>query len=230
MRKHRLWIVAASACLVARASAGQSASWEPGERTTATVAGEVGEPSTGGEGDGVYGRFDGDLDLGLGAGVEVGEDAGRGAARLSLAYFSTLALALSYADSLGDDGAPIERIASAELEVRPTFIARWSKNMQQGPAWIDLMLDSFALGVGAFAAEAPGRSFGALRGLELSGGFGVPLTGTAAGPWIEGRGLLRWPDPGRGPSERAESALLATLSWHTTVLSPSAARGQPLSE
>jgi hypothetical protein len=204
--------------------------WDPGRRTTSTLRGEVGEPEGGGPGaDGAYGRFDGDLALGFGLGVEAGEHS-RGAARLSLHYFSTLGLTAEYADALSDDARGARRLVAVGVDLRPAFIPRWSNDRERGPAFVDLTLDSISLGVGAFWVEPPGRSFGDGRGLEVSLGLGLPLLGSADGLWLEARGVGRWQDPARAPGERAEGLGLVLLSWHTYFLSPLAARGTPMSE
>jgi hypothetical protein len=217
-------------CMRSRAAADEPR-WEPGRRTTSTVRGEVGEPDGGsGDADGVYGRFEGDLDLGLGLGVEADGDDARGAARLSLHYFSTLGLTVEYADSLQNGTARSRRLFGVGVDVRPAFIPRWSGDHEHGPAFVDLTLDSISLGVGAFWAEPPGRDFGDARGLEASLGLGLPLFGRADGLWLEGRVLGRWRDPAHAPGERADAVALAVLSWHTLILSPLAARGTPLSE
>ncbi|MBK7581556.1 MAG: hypothetical protein IPI67_15265 [Myxococcales bacterium] len=190
--------------------------WEPGERTTSTLKGEVDTPGTARSGDGVYGRLDGDLDLGAGLGVDAMRDGTAGAARLSLHYFSSLGVYASYADALGRE-RELARSISFGVDLRPLFIPRWLQDRQQGPSGWDLTIDSLAVGVGAFYAEPPGRSFGDARGFELSAGLGVPLAGIAGGPWLEGRALLRWPNPGAG--ERADGALVAVLSWHSIFFS-----------
>jgi hypothetical protein len=46
-------------------------------------------------------------------------------------------------------------------------------------------------------------------GPQLSLGFGVPLLGRASGPWVEVKGVYRFPS---APENGA--ALFAFLSWH----------------
>ena len=53
------------------------------------------------------------------------------------------------------------------------------------------------------------------RGFEAGLGFGLPLSASAAGPWLETRGVLRYPDAGAG-----EQAVFIALSWHAFVLTP----------
>jgi hypothetical protein len=204
--------------LAERAFAEQPLRWDPGNRTTSRVEGEVGDPEPGAVHDGVYGRFEGDLELALGAGVELDQHGERAAARLALHYFSMLGIFASYADSLGENGP--ERFFSAGVDVRPAFIPRWSENLEQGPGMVDLMIDSISLGLGAFWAQPAGAELGAVRGFELSGGLGIPLFGRAPGPWLEARALGRWPEETPSTSGRGEAIALLMLSWHAFVSTP----------
>jgi hypothetical protein len=193
--------------------------WHPGNRTTSRVDGQVTTPEAEPVSDGVYGRFEGDLDWGLGVGADVG-DSLMGAARLSLHYFSTAGAYVGYADAFGSGSAESAeaRRLSVGIDLRPAFVPRWAKDMQQGPGFVDLLVDSISLGLGAFWAEPRDAAFGDSRGFELSLGFGLPLFARAPGLWLEARGLLRWPD-----GDSAAPAALVLLSWHTLFESPIAA-------
>lgn len=197
--------------------AAQTARWEPGEPTTSRVRGEVSESRRSSSGDGVYGRFEGDFDLGVGLGLATLGDTGLGAARTTLHYFSTAGIAATYADALGQD-REFSRFASFGVSLKPLFLARWSEDYQQGPATLDLLIDSAAIGIGAFFAEPSGDDFGSTRGFELSLGLGLPFTGRASGPWLEVAYLWRWANPGSA-SEGTDHGLLAVLSWHALFLS-----------
>jgi hypothetical protein len=165
--------------------------------------------------DGVYGRFDGDLELALAGGAELERDGQRIAARLTLHYFSMMGLTAGLSERAGGN-VEHTRVASVGVDLRPAFVPRWAKNMQQGPGFFDLTIDSLSLGMAAFWATPGGGDFGDRRGLELSGGLGVPLTGRAGGPWLEARALGRWADD----RSRGEAALLALLSWRTHIETP----------
>jgi hypothetical protein len=188
----------------------------PGDRTTSKVAGEV-EPSSEQHSDGVYGRFDGLFDLGLEGGAELRDRGTAGAALVSLHYLFMAGVYAEYTDALG--GATLEstRTASFGVDVRPAFIPRWSNGLQEGPSVVDLTLDSISLALGAYFREPRDQSFGDRRGLELSLGFGVPLTGWAEGPWLAARGILRWDDPGDKSREAARPAALLMVGWHFTL-------------
>jgi hypothetical protein len=203
-----VWLVIGAALLSGSAHA-QSA-W--GEPTTSSLPGEVGERERP-EGDGVYGRFDGDLDVGLALGLEADDDANRGVARLSVHYFSMMGVYTTYSDALGEE-ALLQRFFAAGVDLRPAFVPRWSRDMQHGPGVLDLALDSISLGLGVWWAKPEARSFGDARGFETSLGMGLPLFGSASGLWIEARGMLRWADPAWAPGADPEAVGVVMLSWH----------------
>lgn len=201
------------------ARAEESARW--GRRTTAPVSPSVVPPSGAPtEADGVYGRFDGDLELSLGAGAALDPDATRGALALGLHYFSVAGVTLTASDALGRSVAGDARVLGLAVDLRPGFVPRWAQGMQRGPAFLDLFIDSISLSLGAWWAGLDGGALGERRGLEASLGFGLPLTGRAPGPWLEARGALRWPDAAvAGPTEVVPGALLL-VSWHLFMVSP----------
>jgi hypothetical protein len=173
--------------------------------------------------DGVYGRFDGAFDLGLGLGAEVGE-AVLPAARLSLHYFSTAGLYAGYRDAFGASAGGVERSASLGVNVRPLFVPRWSEGLERGPAILDLSLDSLALGLGAFAAQPEGRALGSSRGLELTLGGGLPLSRNARGFWLEALGVLRWTGERGDELQETSGAALLAVSWHSVFGTPIGSR------
>ncbi len=169
--------------------------------------------------DGAYGRFDGDLDLGVGLGAEVGADPARAAARLTAHHFGMAGVAIGYADPLGA-GHPAGRTLALGADLRPLFLPRWSNGLARGPALLDLTLDAISIGIGPYFATAGDGPLGRERGLELSLGLGVPLIGRASGPWLEARGALQWGDGARDPSPPARGAVVLLLGWHQRIESP----------
>jgi hypothetical protein len=206
----------------ARSAEAPARTWEPGESTTSKLPGEVVGRST--KVDGVYGRFDGDLEIALSLGGEwdFDPDRTRAAAGLGLYYYSTAGLAFRYRDAFGDRAPatpraadPVERVLSMGIELKPLFLPRWVLDLERGPALLDLTLDSLTLGLFAFFQEESNGGLSERYGFEAGLGFGVPLLGRADGPWIETRGALRFADDGsRHPS------VLVALAWHTFVLTP----------
>ncbi len=163
--------------------------------------------------DGVYDRFDGDLDLGLALGAEFGS-AGTPApiVRGSAHYYAIAGLYAGGRVKAGDDSAP--SLFDLGIDVRPLFVPRWAEGYETGPAFFDLTLDSLSLSLGGFwSAKSDRRE--AASGFEASFGFGLPLLASAAGPWLEARGVLRYPDAGP-----RDEAVIVALAWHGFVLTP----------
>jgi hypothetical protein len=214
VRRARLaWLAGVATGTAAVTAAADDPTWSPGERTTSRVHGEIRPDDALIVSDGVYGRFDGRYDIGLDVGTEFAEGGPAFAARTSLHYFFMAGIYAGYTDDLGGNAAS-ERAVSFGVDIRPAFIPRWSRGLQQGPSVLDLFIDSISLGLGAYFREPPRGDFGDRRGLELSAGFGVPLTGEMAGPWLGARGIFRWDDPRERSSADAWSALLVTAGWH----------------
>lgn len=165
-------------------------------------------------GDGVYGRFDGDLDLGLGLGAELGS-AGHAAPalRATAHYFSIAGVYANGRIKAGDESAP--SLFGVGVDLRPLFVPRWAKGLQTGCALFDLTLDSLSLSLGAFWASSGAPGSEAHRGFDAQLGLGIPLLASAAGPWLEARGALRYPD-----GANREEAVLLLLSWHGFVTTP----------
>ena len=180
------------------------------------LRGEIDPDAERGESDGVYGRFDGDLDLGLAAGANLSltsKDVGAGARVNALWYFSAGPY-LSYAERVSG-GSESNRRAGFGLELRPLFLPRWALDLERGPAFLDLTLDSLSFAVGAFVATPAEGDFGERRGVELSAGLGVPLLAEAPGPWLEVRALLDLPNDGP-----REALITISLAYHFALLTP----------
>jgi len=167
-----------------------------------------------GTSDGVYDRFDGDLDLGLALGAEFGS-AGKPApaARASAHYFWLAGVYVAGRIKAGDESAA--SLFGIGVDLRPLFVPRWVKAYETGPGLFDLTLDSLSLSLGAFWSQPAEHAPQSQRGFDAQLGFGIPLLARAAGPWLEARGALRYPDG----AERQEALFLA-LSWHGFVFTP----------
>jgi len=197
--------------------AGHAAAEPPyGGTSTASVEHEIGAGHRHAGGDGTYGRLDGDLDLGLALGGIIDVDHGDpgAVARVSAHWFFMAGAYVSYADGLGTALDP-ERRLGLGVDVRPLFLPRWTQDLERGPAILDLALDSLSLGLGVSFDEPAGRGFASRHAFELSLGFGLPLAGTAPGPWLEARGALAWGNTG----ERSETVLLVG-SYHFALGTP----------
>jgi hypothetical protein len=160
-------------------------------------------------GDGVYGRLDGDLDLSLSAFAGARSDSSAlvgGAARAL--YLGTAGLYATVTDEPSQDGGLRLGVGTT---LRPLFLPRWSNDLERGPAWVDLALDSLAVDLGAVysVSAAPKNTWG----VDLGLGFELPLIGRATGPFIGARGVMQWPIFGANP------VVIGTLglSWHTVI-------------
>ena len=165
--------------------------------------------------DGVYDRFDGDLDLGLALGAEFGS---AGHAAPALRAQRPLFL---------DRGRVRLRAGSRPAMNRRRRCSAWAsicahcscrvgpRATRPAPRLLDLTLDSLSLSLGAFWAQRAAHAAESSRGFDAQLGFGIPLLATAAGPWLEARGALRYPD-----GARREEAVILALSWHGFVTTP----------
>jgi hypothetical protein len=166
--------------------------------------------------DGAYGRFDGDLDLGFGAGSGLALSNGdmglefRAVAR----WYSSAGIYVSYGETLSPH-PDIERRLGFGADITPLFLLRWRKAHETGPAVWDLALDSLALDLGASFATEQGHGFGNRLAFEGALGFGVPLAGTAPGPWLDFRASTTLPHPVAG-----EAQVMLLFSWHFFVVTP----------
>lgn len=188
----------------------------------ALLAAAAATPCRAEEGDGAYGRLDGDLDLSLGAGAALAAGAPAFVARATSVYAEMAGAHIEYTDSFGQAGARIDRSAAAGVTLKPLFWLRFSKGWETWNPRVDLFFDSFVFEVGAFWAAPRGRSIEAEPGLELAMGLGVPLFADATGPWLEVRGAFRYRREdltGLVPGDIADrGAMLAfTLAWHHVV-------------
>ena len=98
--------------------------------------------------DGVYGRFDGDLSLALGAGGELGFDPAspRLLGTLTLRYYSLVGIYAGYREGVRDRD-PLARGISAGILLEPLFLLRWTRGATTGSPFWDLTLDSIGISV-----------------------------------------------------------------------------------
>lgn len=192
--------------LLATPASAEEPSWQPGRHTTSNLPGEV-QPRDVPDQDGVYGRFDGDVFLGVGAGVEL--DAGvRVGGLVRALFYQSAGVVAGFAQATSSD-ASLERVGFVGAELRPLFLPRFALDLEGMGPFFDLTLDSLSLGAGVcFPAEEAGDADAAL---EFSMGLGVPLFLRANGLWLEARAALR-------PALSADSGqLFLLLSWYEAI-------------
>ncbi len=158
-------------------------------------------------GDGVYGRFDGDVDLGVGIGVRAAAPGLGPNLRLTSHFMSTVGLSVDVTWPVAGDH---EWSLGTAIDLKPLFLPRWALNLEQGPAFWDLLLDSLSVSGGpVFQPLDAGRV-----GFGLEVGVGFPLSSHAHGFWLNVRGASRW--VGDAPPLGG----LVSLSWQAPWLSP----------
>ncbi len=135
------------------------------------------------------------------------------ALRATAHYFSIAGLYLSGRIDAAGHSAP--SLFGAGVDLRPLFVPRWAKGYETGPDFLDLTLDSLSLSVGGYWSEHASRSPDSNKGFDAELGFGLPLLVTAGGPWLETRGVLRYPDGGS-----RQEAVIVALSWHGFATTP----------
>jgi hypothetical protein len=124
--------------------------------------------------DGVYGRLRGDLSLSveaLGGAADTGAWSGAGSFALRARALDMVGVVLGYDRAFS---GPRFDYAFASVDFRPAFFARWSLDMEHGPGWLDLFLDSIGIELGA-AWIRPGSSDATGVGFVVGGGADVPV-------------------------------------------------------
>ena len=169
------------------------------------------------KGDGVYGRFDGDLDLGVGLGVRSGSEGAGPALRLTAHYLYMAGIYVEGAVPLNDTSL-VAWTGTAGIDLRPLFLPRWVLDLERGPAFVDLLIDSLALSGGAYVQQFDRSEHSQLWGVQVEVGGGIPLMAHAHGLWLHLRASARWPLS----DEQTGSPLgfVALLSWQAPWLSP----------
>jgi hypothetical protein len=169
--------------------------------------------------DGVYGRFDGDLDFSLAAGATVGPTGPTAAVIGRALFFQTAGLYTVYTDALGRSDVALPRSLGAGVTLRPFFIPRWALDLEHGPAILDLTIDAIAFDLGVLWPANSQGAFTERPGMEAALGTEVPILGSASGPFLGARGALRWRTAELAGHDNAalKPALFLTLAWHALL-------------
>jgi hypothetical protein len=158
--------------------------------------------------DGDYGRMASSWTAAATALVELSPDGPAPALRFAAHYCW---MAGVYAAVSAPSGFPSDSgVLGTGVDLRPAFLPRWSLDLERGPSYLDLWVDSFSLALGAYWQSQADGGFAAAKGFEASLGFGFPLLGQAHGPWLDARGLLRLPDA----PESAQWGAQFGIGWH----------------
>jgi len=179
-------------------------------------------PARAGGSDGLYGRFDGDVELRVEGGAAFAAGGPALAVGGAALYLSTAGIYVHYTDALGTDAPLVSRSVATGLHLQPLFVGRYGLNLERGPAFLDLVVDSLAFELGAFWSEPRRASWDVHPGLEAALGVALPFLPRASGPYLGVRGALRWRptdftagSPGNAVDHGAVLSL--TLGWHQVV-------------
>ncbi|HMJ50922.1 MAG TPA: hypothetical protein VK540_02575 [Polyangiaceae bacterium] len=169
--------------------------------------------------DGVYGRFDGDLDLSLAGGATFGSTGPTAAVIGRAIFFQTAGLYTVYTDALGRSDVALPRSLGVGVTLRPFFVPRWALDLEHGPAILDLTIDAISFDMGVLWPSNRDGSFTERPGMETALGTEVPLFGKASGPFLGARGALRWRSSElAGHSDAGlKPVLFVTLAWHALI-------------
>jgi hypothetical protein len=166
--------------------------------------------------EGGHSRFAGDIDVSASLGAALAKGGPSAALSARIFYLETAGLYAGYTDALSGDASEPRSLALG-IALRPLFLTRWGSDLEHGPGWLDLTVDSLTLDLGAFWSQRAGDGVASAPGLEAAIGMETPLLGHAAGPFLGLRGTLRWdaselaaPNPDRAVA----AALVVALSWH----------------
>lgn len=162
-------------------------------------------------GDGVYGRFGGDVALQIGAGVEgdFRNPSFRPLALGSVSLYQTIGAYATYRESVAP-ADPWARVVSAGLIVSPLFLLRWPRSLETGSATWDLTVDSLALVGGVCFPEEDGAGFFGAPAAEFGLEMGVPLLRRANGLFLKARAQFT-------TSNEIAPAAFLWLSWQGFV-------------
>lgn len=167
--------------------------------------------------DGVYGRLDGDITLSPDIGMEHYRSRIAPTLGFDVRYLSTLGVTLTHADTRLLFGAESSdrSVTAVDFKVYPLFLSRWSQAWEVGPPLLDLTLDSFTIGVGAFWDYD--HKIGILRrGTSVSTGLAFPLLVRVKGPWLNAALGLRFAE-GPAFSAPTDSFASVSVSWNWLV-------------
>ena len=138
-----------------------------------------------------YGRLEGDSAIAVSAGAAFDVRGVRGSLDLRYRYLHSAGIFVTYEEGFGAGSEPL-RLVVAGLELRPLFLGRFLQGHEIGVARLDLLIDSLAFELGAFAAQPAQGNFADAAGLSFGIGAELPLLPRASGPYVAFRAALRW--------------------------------------
>ena len=175
------------------------------------------------EEDGSFGRIEGDVTFvgGVGGGVDASSKRALGHAEVRARYLQAAGIFLGYEEADAFSGATdrgaLRRAFLGGVEFRPLFPIRFLKHAEQGRAFGNLVIDSFAIDLGPIFSVREGYAT-ARPGLLAGLGVEVPIGTDEDGLWVRLATTLRWSaerldGDANDPGGRAVVFLLG-LAWH----------------
>lgn len=163
--------------------------------------------------DGVYGRFNGSIMLAPFVGGTWTHDGMLTDLGVNAYYFNTVGMSAKYADGrlFVGSGRSEYNTTTLSLSLRPLFLLRWSKDLEQGPSWLDLTIDSLTLSVGGYWAHNNTNET-SQRGLETELSVAFPLLLVAEGPWLGLAAAQRYPGV-TDDGHKLDLSIGLRLSW-----------------
>jgi hypothetical protein len=186
----------------------------------------IGTTASAAEEDGSFGRIEGDVTLvgGVGGGMVADSKRALGHVEVRARYLQAAGIFLGYeeADAFSPavDRGALRRAFLGGVEFRPLFPIRFLKHAEQGRAFGNLIIDSFALDFGPIFSVREGYAT-ARPGLLAGLGAEIPIGTDEDGLWIRLATTLRWTPErldgdGSDPSGRSVVFLIG-LAWHQVV-------------
>jgi len=137
---------------------------------------------------------------------------------LATTYLQSGGLYLQYNEGLGFEGQSLARSMAGGFEIRPFFLGRLVNDLQQGPAILDLFVDSLAIGMGIhrswhnprFCVSGDGAC--ATIGMEVSLGAQLSLLPQANSMFIALYASYRWSQPSDSSAAPSPPQALLTLT------------------
>jgi hypothetical protein len=173
--------------------------------------------------DPTYGRISGDVCLAPGAGATIAPRGARAEGELRVRYLDAVGAFATYEDAvLSSASSDPRRVIAGGFELRPLFLYRWLRGLETQRGYVDLMIDSVGLELGAFLSAPPASPGDFRPGFQLGLGLEVPVQAQATGLWVGLHGGVRWADQppsvasAGGPDARG-AYLTITLAWHQMV-------------
>jgi len=138
-------------------------------------------------------------------------------ATVVLRYLQTAGFYLSFMDDLRTGTRPTSLSTAAGIEIRPLFLPRFLKNLEQGPSFLDLTLDSIGLRAGAILSSRP-YAEPKKPAFELLLTMGAPLGSTAKGLWLGLSTGIRIDDSNQDTASRELKDIMViglSLGWQS---------------